>query len=69
MLRVANRPEGPWSEPVAIIEEEAPDDWWNSYGLGHAHLAREGGRIETVSYFRPGHFFNGQVRLVEIAFR
>jgi len=69
VMRIADRPEGPWSDPVAIIEEEEPESWWNYYGLGHAHLAREGGRIETVSYFRPGTFFDGTVRLVEVAFR
>ena len=73
-MRLADRPEGPWSEPVVIIEgasPDRPDPVWrrNSFAVGHAHLAREGGRIETVGYFHPRGPFGGEVRFVEVAFR
>lgn len=36
-------------------------------GLGHAEYAREGGRIEIVSYYRSTAPWQGEVRLVELA--
>lgn len=45
-VRTADRPEGPWSEEI-IIEGIPPTVGfpWISSGVGHAELAREGGRV------------------------
>jgi serine/threonine protein kinase len=73
-LRAANRPEGPWSEPWIYIVGEPPEQNASSdqlqSALGHPEFARDGGRIEYITYHRatPG-FFTGETRLVEITFR
>ncbi|WP_233561362.1 hypothetical protein [Sorangium cellulosum] len=39
---------------------------WPYAGLGHAELAREGGRVEYVTYFRETGLLEGEIRLVEL---
>ncbi len=73
-LRTADRPEGPWSEPLLYIVGVPPPEKKGGTlksGLIHPEFAREGGRIEYITYFRPTdvHIFGGETRLVEITFR
>jgi hypothetical protein len=73
-LRTADQPQGPWSEPWLYIVGEAPEQNSSSdqlqSALGHPEFAREGGRIEYITYHRAARgFFNGETRLVELTFR
>lgn len=68
-LRTAPRPEGPWSAPLDFAEGAPPLDGTWDYGLiAHPELAREGGRVEYVSYFQPGKFLDGTIHLVEVTY-
>jgi serine/threonine protein kinase len=72
-LRTAERPQGPWSDERVYVVGVAPPPgkhWQhNETALGHPEFAREGGRIEYVTYHRPtGAFWTGETRLVEITF-
>jgi hypothetical protein len=69
-MRTAPRPEGPWSTAEAFGEGAAAGDGNWDYGLAaHHELAREGGRVEYLSYFQPGSFLNGKVHLIEVTWR
>jgi hypothetical protein len=69
-LRVADRPEGPWSEALIFGEGEPPLDGNWDYGLvAHHELARDVDKIEYLSYFQPGRFLDGTVHLLELTFR
>jgi hypothetical protein len=73
-LRTAERPEGPWSEPWLYLVGEAPEKAGSSdkilAALGHPEFARDGGRIEYITYYRPMRgFFRGETRVVELTFR
>jgi serine/threonine protein kinase len=72
-LRTADRPEGPWSDArVNVVALAPPDPAWlpDYHALGHPEFAREGGRIEYLTYHHPHHgFWVGPTRLVEIEFR
>lgn len=66
-LRTAPRPEGPWSaELLAAGTMKSGDGSANYSGLSHAELARDGGRLEYVTYFRSIAPFSGEVRMVEV---
>ncbi len=62
-LRVADRPEGPWSDPIAVVEGLAPGNW---FAVGHPQLAQDGGRVEYLTYYRSTYFLGGEIRLVEV---
>lgn len=69
MMRTAPALTGPWSAPMHVVDTLAPGDNpdGSAYsGLGHAELARAGGRIEYVSYYRGTQPWFGEIRLVEI---
>ena len=73
VLRTADRPEGPWSEPRLHIVGR-PERWrrreWRQTALGHPEFARDGGRIEYITYHQEkGPFWIGETRLIEITFR
>jgi len=72
-LRTADRPEGPWSEArLYIVGESPPRGEMNRVqcALAHPEFAREGGRIEYITYRRQtGSLLVGETRLVEITFR
>lgn len=62
--------EGPWSEPVVEIQglllRSGPfDKIWMGLALGHPEIAREGGRVEYLTYFRN----NDETRVVQIEFK
>lgn len=69
-LRLAPRPEGPWSDAELFAEGARPGNGNWDYGLAaHHELARNGGQVEYVSYFQPGSFLDGVVHLVEVEYR
>jgi serine/threonine protein kinase len=71
-MRMADRPEGPWSTARLITDgvRQAQDYRNNSGAHAHPVIAREGGRVEYITYGRPvGKFGESEVRLVEITFR
>jgi Domain of unknown function (DUF4185) len=69
-VRFAPRPEGPWSGAELFGEGAPPGDGNWDYGLAaHHEFAREGGRVEYVSYFQPGRFLDGVVHLVEVTYQ
>jgi len=69
-VRTADRPEGPWSEEI-IIEGVPPAVGypWIASGVGHPELAREGGRVELLTYARHLLATGSEMRAVEIEFR
>ncbi len=69
VLRTADAPEGPWSPPVHVGEgEPAADDAWDYSLIAHPELAREGGRVEILSYTRPTGFLASETPLLEVTF-
>jgi serine/threonine protein kinase len=69
-IRTADRPEGPWSEGI-IVEGFPPPTVWPWIGLGFVHpeLARDGGRVQVVTYPRAIGIAGNEIRAVEIEFR
>ena len=67
-LRVADRPEGPWSEPISIGKGVLAKENWNYALIAHPEFQRENGRIEVLSYTRPSGFLAQETRLVEVHF-
>jgi hypothetical protein len=68
-LRLAPRPEGPWSGPLTFADGlPALDGSWDYALIAHPELAREGGRVEYLTYFRPGIFLDGTIVLVEVTY-
>lgn len=66
-MRVAKRPEGPWSDAVAMFTGLDPAPGRVDYaGSEHPELATDGGRKLVVSYYRPLSEFTGEVHLVEV---
>ena len=70
MYHTANRPEGPWTGASLLFEgiQTNVDDLWNHSGVAHPEFAQEDGKIEYVTYFRPGSKFDGELRLVKVTF-
>lgn len=70
MIRVAARPEGPWSESRVLFETDKGADGAPTYvGTQHPALERDGGRTIVVSYSLPTDcFLCGEVALVEVTF-
>jgi hypothetical protein len=70
VIRFADRPEGPWSDTGTIEADtlsSGPGWSWTNTGLGHSELARDGGRIEYVTYRRNLGRLR-ETRLMEIRF-
>jgi serine/threonine protein kinase len=63
-LRVASRPEGPWSESLVGLDLLEGRPSMAYAGMGHPELARDDGRIEYVTYFG-----DGRLRVLEIEFK
>jgi hypothetical protein len=67
-LSTADHPEGPWSGDTDFGQGASPPNNFD-YGLvAHPELARDGGRVEYLSYYQPGTFLNGVIHLVEITY-
>jgi len=76
LLRVADRPEGPWTDPGVVIGPSdggllAPEAMGatNYLTLEHVELRSADGRQIVVSYARPMGPFLGEVRLARITLR
>lgn len=69
-IRTAERMEGPWSDAKVVHQGLPParKENWDYCGLAHPELAKDGGRVEFVTYYRPGELFDGDIRLVELTF-
>lgn len=67
-MRSAPALTGPWSEEVVVVEALAPASASElAYsGLGHGEYAREGGRLELVTYYRSPAPWQGELRVVEL---
>jgi hypothetical protein len=63
-LRVAPRPEGPWSDPVQVYQ--FPSAIYATHQ--HEALDADGGRRVFVSAFRDLGNFRGEIKLLEISF-
>ncbi len=68
-INVADNPWGPWSTPTVMFTGLDPtlEDSWDYSGLGHSEFAQDGGKIEYVTYYRPGDW-TGETRLVKVDF-
>jgi hypothetical protein len=76
LLRVAERPEGPWTDPGVVIGpadggllEPAAANATNYLSLEHVELRSVDGRQIVISYARPMGPFLGEVRLARITLR
>jgi len=68
VMRMAGRPEGPWSLPIDLFTGMTPAQGSNNrQGKQHAELAIKDGQTIYVSYFRPTGFLRGELRFVEVA--
>ena len=70
LVRTADRPEGPWSGE-AIVEGIPSDDVfrWVDSAVAHPELARDGGRVELLTYTPNVSMAGSETRAVEIEFR
>ena len=68
-IRLADHPEGPWSDALIDIDtlHSGPRWFWTRWGLAHPELARDEGRTEYVTYWRM-HLGKSEIRLMEIRF-
>jgi len=70
-MQTADRPEGPWS-PARVIYSG-----WHQSGVSaktpgaaaHPEFARENGRVQYVTFYRPTLPFKGEVRLLEVTLK
>jgi hypothetical protein len=70
LMRVADRPEGPWGPAVVAFTGATPPAGAFDYAAReHAELAADEGRRVYVSYYHPQAGFAGELRLVEVTFR
>ena len=69
VVRLADHPEGPWADAGIEIDtlRSRPGWFWTNAGLGHAELARDGGRTEYVTYWRNDDW-RSEIRLMEVRF-
>ncbi len=70
-FRLADHPEGPWSEAESLGNAEPPADKaaWDYSLSAHPELAQASGRVEYLTYFQPGNFLNGTLHLLRVEFR
>ncbi len=70
VLRLADKPEGPWGEPITLFTGQTPAQGVDYAGRQHPELEQEDGRIIFVSYYHPlPGFLRGEVRLVRVEFQ
>jgi len=70
MIHTAPAPEGPWSEAELLFvgDPTGVEESWNHGGIAHPEFQEGGGRVEYVTYYRPGANFDGEMRLVRVEF-
>ena len=68
MLRTADRPEGPWSEPIELFTVDAPENFhgWVYDFLAHPELSPDDGRTLYVTYTKKLDQMHSEMRLVAI---
>jgi hypothetical protein len=70
VMRTADQPEGPWSQPVLAFETEQPDQY---AGQEQPALASECGETILITYFgrtnRTDVDYEGHIRAVEVTLR
>ena len=68
-IRLADRPEGPWSNAMIEFDtlHSVPGWYWTNTGVGHPEFARDGGRTEYMTY-RRNDMGRGEIRLMEVRF-
>lgn len=68
MLRTAAKPEGPWSDPLKVVEARAPQNevGWIYDAMEHPEYARANGRIIYVTYSRQTGPLTFELRLVAV---
>ncbi|MGE4488794.1 MAG: hypothetical protein AB7E95_04520 [Kiritimatiellales bacterium] len=57
----AERPEGPWSDPLKAVDCMPPvtTNQWCYSNLAHDELTKENGRVIYLSYYRETGFLQG----------
>jgi len=70
MIHTAPHPEGPWSDARVLFTGDPTDadEAWNYGGVAHPEFQEDDGRVEYVTYYRPGEDFDGEMRLVRVEF-
>jgi hypothetical protein len=68
MLRTAVKPEGPWSEPVALFTVDAPENahGWVYDFLAHPEYSQDNGRIIYVTYTMKLDQMRSETRLMAV---
>lgn len=69
VARVADHPEGPWSDPILMFNALRPYNGGLDYcGMAHLEFQQDGGRIEYVGYVHDLAPFQAERRIVEVEF-
>jgi hypothetical protein len=69
MIRIASRPEGPWSAPVELFGVEAPENvhGWVYDFLAHPELSKDNGRTVYITYtIKTSDPMTSEMRLVAV---
>jgi non-specific serine/threonine protein kinase/serine/threonine-protein kinase len=69
VIRTADRPEGPWLSDEVILEGLPPRLSGNNGMMAHTEFARDGGRIQYMTYSHPTGIMRRDVRLLEVVLR
>ena len=71
MLRVASRPEGPWSPPTHVdVPDPDPSFVYGNYSAReHPHYSPDGGKTIFVTYSRPLGGMRQDLQVVRVVFR
>jgi len=69
VMRTAERPQGPWSDPVVAFSGVPPAAGGVNYGaFEHPELSSDGGRDVVVTYFHALGPLQGEIRVVRVRF-
>ncbi|HEY7280912.1 MAG TPA: DUF4185 domain-containing protein, partial [Actinomycetota bacterium] len=67
VMRTAPSPIGPWSDPTTVFTGlDTPPGAFDYAAMEQHDLARDGGRVLTVTYFHPLGALAGEIRRVEL---
>lgn len=68
MIRIASRPEGPWSAPVELFSVEAPENvhGWVYDFLAHPDLSQDNGRTIYITYTIKTDPMTSEMKLVAV---
>jgi len=70
VYHLADAPDGPWTGADLLFTGTPTDaeDIWNYGGFAHPEFSEQDGKIEYITYYRPGTRFDGEIRLVRVTF-